>query len=309
MRSPRSRLPWASARVGTFGPWTVVATGIVTVVGLVVLVAGQLGLGTGTGAEALRADASATGGLSLWRMTDAHWLNPYLTSAGWLSPVLFVVVFVFMTMLGVPRAVLTVAAGWAFGAWVGAALAWAAGMGAAWAGYELARAVASSRRAATPMPGRARAGEEACSAGPVGPATRLWRATATRLTDQAEAMDNSTKVRAGVFGVASARLVPVVPFALVNYGCGAAMVMRRSFLLGSGLGLIPGAAGYAAIGAGLSWPGWLPSVTVTTGVVVGVVGLSAAFASVRRRTMHRRPCARQPSCPTCQAANTDDGAQ
>lgn len=306
LRSPRSRLSWASAQ-GAIVPRTVVATGAVAVVALVVLVAGQLGLAGSGVAEASGANGSGTAGPRMWRLDDAHWLDPFLASAGWLAPVLFVAVFIFVTTFGVPRAVLTVTAGWAFGAWMGAILAWGAGLGAAWAGYELARAVTSSRRAASLELGSARVGAEACSAGPVGSARRLWRAAVHRLADLTDAMDNLTRTRAGVFGVASARLVPVLPFALVNYGCGAIRVLRRSFMLGSGLGLMPGAAAYAAIGAGLSSPGWLSTVTAA-GTVVGVVAVSAAVASGRRRTLHRRPRERQFSLAARQAVDAG-GAQ
>lgn len=302
LRSPRSRFSWASAQGGAIVPRTVVATGAVAVVALVVLVAGQLGLTGSTVAEASGANASGTARPKMWRLDDVHWLDPLLASAGWLAPVLFVAVFLFVTMFGVPRAVLTVAAGWAFGAWMGAVLAWGAGLGAAWAGYELARAVTSSRRAASLELGSAHVGAEASSAGPVGSARRLWRAAVHRLAD---AMDTQTSMRAGVFGVVSARLVPVLPFALVNYGCGAIKVSRRSFMLGSGLGLMPGAAAYAAIGAGLSSPGWVSTVTVAAGTVIGVVAVSAKVANGRRRTMHRRPCERLPSRTASQLADAD----
>lgn len=165
-------------------------------------------------------------------LADPQWLPPLLARAGWLAPVVFVAAFVPVTLLGVPRTVLTVTAGWVFGAWTGALLAWGAGLLAACVGYELARAVTASR---------GRDGGNLGAAGPLDGMRSGWRAGGQRLVEQAQRVDRACSARSGLFGVVSARLVPVLPFALVNYGCGALRVPRRLFVLGSGIGLLPGA--------------------------------------------------------------------
>ena len=226
-------------------------------------------------------------------LPDPRWLPPLLARAGWLAPVVFVAAFVPVTLLGVPRTVLTVTAGWVFGAWTGALLAWGAGVLAACVGYELARALTASRGtaggtlgAAGPLdgvpegptvasPGRGRA-----RPGGIGPG---WRAVGHWLVALAQRVERESSPRSGLLGVVSARLVPVLPFALVNYGCGALRVPRRLFVLGSGIGLLPGACAYAAVGAGLSAPGKLQVVTVVAVAVVGVVAVGAAIVKRRRR--------------------------
>ena len=54
--------------------------------------------------------------------------------------------------------------------------------------------------------------------------------------------------RQGVAAVV-ARLTPVLPFTIVNYGAGVSAVPRRDFLVGTAVGIVPGTVGYAALGA------------------------------------------------------------
>ncbi len=55
--------------------------------------------------------------------------------------------------------------------------------------------------------------------------------------------------RQGVAAVVVARLTPVLPFTIVNYGAGVSAVPRRDFLVGTAVGIVPGTVGYAALGA------------------------------------------------------------
>ena len=53
----------------------------------------------------------------------------------------------------------------------------------------------------------------------------------------------------GVAAVVVARLTPVLPFTIVNYGAGVSAVSLRDFLVGTAVGIVPGTVGYAALGA------------------------------------------------------------
>ncbi|GAA2027026.1 hypothetical protein GCM10009740_15900 [Terrabacter terrae] len=225
-------------------------------------------------------------------LVEPRWLPPLLARSGWLAPVVFVAVFVPVTLLGLPRTVLTLTAGWVFGVWAGALLAWGAGVLAACVGYELARAAASRRGRAGGNLGAAGALDglpnlpTAASSGwggarPAGMGTG-WRASG-RLAALAQRMECESTSRSSLLGVLSARLVPVLPFALVNYGCGALRVPRWLFVLGSALGLLPGAWAYAVVGAGLSTQGRPQVATAMAAAVVGVVALGAAIVKRRRR--------------------------
>ncbi|WP_207556086.1 TVP38/TMEM64 family protein [Intrasporangium flavum] len=208
----------------------------------------------------------------------AAWLHAVLLSLGPSSPVAFgaafLAVFVGATMLGVPRTVLTVLAGSAFGPWSGSGLAWVAAVLASVGSYEVARLVARSRR----------------------PGGRL-----DRVVGRAEgavsraAGEQSAGARAGrLAGMVSLRLVPVLPFGIVNYGSGALAVPRASFVVGSALGLAPGAVLYAAVGGGLGAPGWVPAVLAA----LATTALAAlGLAGWRSRRSEPRPDARNDARP------------
>lgn len=247
---------------------------------------------------------------------NPQWVTPVLAAAGWLAPVVFAAAFVVLTVLGVPRTVLTVSAGWVFGFWAGALLAWIAALLAAWVGYELAHLVMTAARGRRLGPRTASGAQkddgEPC-AGPGGATARAGTPRPSRLqgvVDRArlrlEIADQGSGYQAkprcdaagqpvgvpeqmgaghgSLLAVVSARLVPVLPFSVVNVACGALSVARRPFLLGSGIGVMPGAAVYAAVGTGLSMPGWgrlmAPAVAVAAGLV-------AVWVARRRRPSGR----------------------
>jgi uncharacterized membrane protein YdjX (TVP38/TMEM64 family) len=54
--------------------------------------------------------------------------------------------------------------------------------------------------------------------------------------------------RLGVLGVAWARFVPLMPYALLNYGFGVTEVRVRSFVIGTALGVLPSTVAYAVVG-------------------------------------------------------------
>ncbi|WP_323095649.1 TVP38/TMEM64 family protein [Intrasporangium sp. YIM S08009] len=172
----------------------------------------------------------------------AAWVHAVLLSLAPASPaafgVLFLAVFVAATMLGVPRTVLTLLAGSAFGPWAGFVLAWAAAVLASMGSYELARLAARSRR-----PG-----------GRVDRVVGRAEAAVARAAGEQSAGARAERLA----GMVSLRLLPVLPFWMLNYGSGALAVPRVAFVVGSAIGLAPGAVLYAVVGGGLDAPGWLP---------------------------------------------------
>lgn len=219
-------------------------------------------------------------------LTSPHWVSPLLADTGWFAPVVFVVGFVVVTSLGVPRTVLTLAAGWVFGVGAGLLLAWGASLLAAWAGYEMARFVVAARTSVRRRP-RARDSWRESD----GPSRRgmEWRASAGRARER---MGDAVAARAGdrrevALAVVSARLVPVLPFAVVNYACGCLRLSRRAFVLGSAAGLLPGAAAYAVLGAGLAVPGWVQLGTAASGTAIAAGAVCAAVVKRRRSALTR----------------------
>ncbi len=53
----------------------------------------------------------------------------------------------------------------------------------------------------------------------------------------------------GVGAVVSVRLVPVLPYTVINYAAGLTAVRRRDYVVGSALGMVPGSLAYSALGA------------------------------------------------------------
>ncbi len=88
--------------------------------------------------------------------------------------------------------------------------------------------------------------------------------------------------RRGGVAVLIARLVPIVPFTVVNYGSGAAGVGVRPYLAATAVGIIPGTLVYAAVGAfgsaPTSWQFLLVGAVLVAGTVAALV-----VAHLRRR--------------------------
>ncbi len=75
----------------------------------------------------------------------------------------------------------------------------------------------------------------------------------------------------GLGAVIAARLVPVLPFTVVNYAGGLTGVRLRDFVIGSAIGVVPGSLAYAALGASGTDP-WRIFVTLAVLVALVVVG-------------------------------------
>ena len=53
----------------------------------------------------------------------------------------------------------------------------------------------------------------------------------------------------GLSAVVAIRLIPVLPFTVINYAGGLTGVRPRHYVLGTALGMVPGSLAYAALGA------------------------------------------------------------
>ena len=137
-------------------------------------------------------------------------------SGAW-GPVVYIALHVALTLVPVPKNLLAGIAGVLFGLSAGIALSWVGAMVSAWVTFQLAR----------------RLGRDTVE-GITGPRVDRVRGL---LRDQ------------GMLAVIVARLTPVVPFTVVNYGAGVSPVTRRDYLLGSALGVLPGTIAYVAVGA------------------------------------------------------------
>jgi uncharacterized membrane protein YdjX (TVP38/TMEM64 family) len=86
--------------------------------------------------------------------------------------------------------------------------------------------------------------------------------------------------RRGFLAVLWARLIPVVPFNLLNYGAGLTGVTARDYVLATAIGIVPGSFAYSAIGSSLGDP--------TGPVFLGSLGLLAALTAIGVLASRRR---------------------
>jgi len=90
--------------------------------------------------------------------------------------------------------------------------------------------------------------------------------------------------RRGVLAVLAVRLLPVLPFAAVNYVSGLTSIRFRDYLAGTAAGILPAAAAYVVLGAYGSRPDSVPFLVALGGLLVlVVVGLVSGQRSRRRR--------------------------
>ena len=100
----------------------------------------------------------------------------------------------------------------------------------------------------------------------------------------------------GLIAVIIARLLPVLPFGLLNYAFGITALRLPIFALGTAIGVLPSTVAYVTLGANITRPGSPLFIAATaTSLALAIAGLLGA-----RRT-DRRPSAplnghRDPSC-------------
>lgn len=167
------------------------------------------------GAFAAVAVAAAYLPLAEWIVRLVHWMR----GAGLAGALVYVVVFVLAAVCMVPGALLTIGAGMAYGPLLGAALASPAGLLGSTLAFILGRTWLRSW-------------------------VRRWAASAPRFG----AIDAAVG-RHGLRIVTLMRLSPIFPYNVLNYAFGATRIRLRDYVLGSFVGMLPGAVLYAYIGS------------------------------------------------------------
>ena len=184
----------------------------------------------GVGGALLAAGGRVSEALALIRETVAR--------AGVWGPLLFVVAYAVLTVLLVPGSPLTVASGVLFGPWLGTALVVVGATIGATGAFLWGR--------------------------------RLGRAAVARLTgDRVERVDEWLHDR-GLLAVLYVRLVPLLPFNLLNPVAGVTGVRLRDFVIGTAVGIVPGTFAFAALGGSFDDP--------TSPMFLGAVALLVLLA-------------------------------
>jgi uncharacterized membrane protein YdjX (TVP38/TMEM64 family) len=152
----------------------------------------------------------------------AEWLRQlqaWIGSLGTAAPIVYAFIYVLAALAFVPGSVLTVGAGLLFGFWRAFLIVWLSATIAAALAFLIARHWAR-------------------------PAVARWAAKNERF----QAIDRAIEKK-GALVVLLLRLSPLVPFSLSNYLYGLTAVSFRSYVLASGLGMLPGTALYVYLGS------------------------------------------------------------
>ncbi|HYN67560.1 MAG TPA: TVP38/TMEM64 family protein [Ornithinibacter sp.] len=187
---------------------------------------------------------------------DVDEVQTAVAATGAWGPVAYVVMHLVLTLVPVSKNLLSGVAGALFGLAGGIAISWVASMLSAILGFAIAR----------------RLGREAV-AGMTGP--RIDRV-------------EDILRQQGVAAVIVARLTPVLPFTIVNYGAGVSAVSLRDFLVGTAVGIVPGTVAYAALGASAGRDAEIVAAALAVGAVL-LVGSIVVARRMTRRSSQKTP--------------------
>ncbi len=180
---------------------------------------------------------------------SATQLRSHFAGMGAWAPILFAISYAAATLSPLPKSVFTLAAGAVFGLIEGLIVVLAGATAGAVLAFYLARTL----------------GRDGVH--------RLIGVRADRFDDQL--------ARRGFLVVLVARLIPVVPFTVVNYLAGLTSLRLRVFLAATVLGMLPATTAYVAIGAYGSQPGSWPFWAAIGALVA--LSLVGGLDALRRR--------------------------
>ncbi|BBA80211.1 hypothetical protein RGRSB_1832 [cyanobacterium endosymbiont of Rhopalodia gibberula] len=178
----------------------------------------------------------------IWRI-DFEELQIWLNKMGILAPIIYMVLYILATLLILPSTPLNLSGGALFGIGWGVFWTTTAAMLAAILSFAFTRT--------------------------------LGRKYVTRkLAGKGEAIDAEIR-QGGLFYLFAIRLLPIIPYGIVNFTAGLTSIRFQDYLIGTALGIIPGILPFVMIGAGfksLNQGNILPLLCgfTLTGMLVGV---------------------------------------
>lgn len=182
-------------------------------------------------------------------------LRDWATSVGPWFPLTFLAAHVLVTVLPFPRTAFTLAAGLLFGTALGVVLAVLASTLSALIALWLVRAVG-------------------------------WQLDRLISHPAIEAVDARLR-RRGWSMVLSLRLIPAVPFAVINYAAGASAVRVVPYSVATFLGLIPGTLAFVVLGDAVT--GQVDPLLVAVSAVLACLGIVGLLYELRVHRVSRGP--------------------
>ncbi|WP_188207005.1 TVP38/TMEM64 family protein [Alkalibacillus aidingensis] len=146
-------------------------------------------------------------------------IRSIISSAGWLSPLLYIVLFFLRPLVFFPASVFSIVGGLAFGAVMGSLLAFIGAASGAILAYGIGRRYGDRN---------------------------------IRLNKKGKLESARVKFEEkGFYNILILRLLPIVNFDLISYGAGLAKVKCRDFIKATVIGIVPGTLIYTFLGASI----------------------------------------------------------
>ena len=179
-------------------------------------------------------------------------LRDWATSLGAWFPLAFLAVHMAVTVLPFPRTAFTLAAGLLFGPALGVAIAVTASTASALIALQLVRALG-------------------------------WQVGNLVSHPRVDALDAQLRSR-GWPAVLSLRLIPAVPFSVLNYAAGASAIGLKPYLLATVAGLLPGTAAVVILGDAMT--GNISPLLLLISLCTAAVGVAGLVYETRRYRRH-----------------------
>lgn len=186
-------------------------------------------------------------------------------SAGVAGPLVYAGIYIALTVLLVPGVLLTAAGGAVFGIAAATALTVVSATIAAWISFVIGR--------------------------------RLGRDQVQQITGKRMETLDGWIGRNGFVAVLYVRLIPLIPFNVLNYVAGVTAVRTRSYVLGTFVGIIPGTYAYTALGGSLDRPTSPQFISAVALFVVLAGGAPIVQRVARRRGFAPAPGADDDASP------------
>ncbi|MEL6581126.1 MAG: TVP38/TMEM64 family protein [Cyanobacteria bacterium J06621_12] len=151
---------------------------------------------------------------------DQQQLEVWLEQMGGLAPLIYIVLYTVGTLLILPSTPLNLTGGAIFGIWWGTLWTTIAALVAAIAAFAFTRTV----------------GKELVSQ----KLTGRWRAMDTEIS------------QGGLFYLFAIRLLPIIPYGIVNFGAGLTSIKFKDYAIATLLGTLPGIFPFVMLGAGIT---------------------------------------------------------
>ena len=182
------------------------------------------------------------------------------SDAGWWGAAVFVIGYGLVTLTPIPKNVVSIAAGLTWGLGVGVLLVYVGALIGAGLAFIIGRL--------------------------------LGRDAIERFTGARVARVDEVLRRRGLIALIGVRLVPVLPFTVINYTAALTGVRRRDYAIGTMVGILPGTVAYVAVGAygtTLGWPFYLAAGGLGALTIAGVI-----YSVLLRRRRNRRAAGEAP---------------